>query len=49
VLYHLNRLQEAREQFEASCSVDEDDVEPWLWRFLVRWDRLCFGGEGGLK
>lgn len=35
-LYHLNRLAEAREQFDASCDVDEDDLEPWLWRFLVR-------------
>lgn len=35
-LYYLGRFKEAQEQFMASAAVDEDDVEPILWRFLVR-------------
>jgi hypothetical protein len=35
-LYYAGRFQEAREHFAANALVDSDDVEPVIWKFVVR-------------
>jgi len=52
VLYYLEKHQDAADQFHHASLVDPDDVEPVLWRYLVRFflneeERREGGREGG--
>jgi len=35
ILFYLNRIKEAADQFAWCTSLDPDDCEPFLWRCLV--------------